>query len=118
MNQEKLNVFIKSFTSNSGGCRRTCFCQKEFYDNFNEGYTWDEGELESLLENKNATPLNYSVESVIINGREYVSDCDCWHKIAEAIVTFLDNNSYAVAAYLTNEKKRKRDEADNSPTVE
>ena len=111
----KLESFARAFRSGCGGCRRTCECGREFYDPHNN-WSWEEGELEGL-ERRNATVLDYSVGTVEFEGKEFVEDCDCWHERATKIIGFIDNQSHAIADYLTNEKKRKQAIADFSPVV-
>lgn len=112
-----LETFITGFSMNSSGCRRTCHCGREFFDGANDGWTWEDGELEHLRESK-ATELPYSVEGILLEGREYVSDCDCWRKRGRQIKAFLDHNAHGICRYFEEEKKRKQREADSAPVVE
>lgn len=106
-----------AFDSHCSGCRRECVCGRVFWDNYNSGYTWEDGELEELEKNPKATPIGHSIGVVIFEGREYVMDCDCWHKRAEQIMGFIDYHAVEIAKYLTLEKERKQEAADVSPTV-
>lgn len=114
----KLENFERAFTSGSSGCRRTCECGREFWDSYNEGYDWEPGEVEELKNNPNATSVAYSVSSIILEGKEYPMDCDCWHKRAEQIMGLIDGHDHAIARYLTLEKQRKQAIADKAPVVE
>lgn len=114
---DKLENFERAFSAGTGGCRRTCDCGREFY-NGDGGWTWDEGELEALAKNANATPLPYTVGDISFEGKEYVNACDCWHKRAAMIMGFLDGHSHKIADYLSLEKKRLQRIAENAPTVE
>ena len=113
----KLESFTDAFDENTGSCRRTCACGREFFDGYNN-YDWCEGEIEKLREDPNATELGHSVGAIDLEGRSYMLDCECWHERAKRIINWLDANAEQVAAYLTLEKKRKLDEANNSPVVE
>lgn len=112
----KLENFERAFSSNSGGCRRTCECGVEFYDYANS-YDWEDGELEALQADPKKRGVDYSVGTVEFENREFCVDCKCWHPRAEQIMRFLDSHAGAVAEYLTLEKKRKQHEADISPVV-
>jgi hypothetical protein len=117
MNTDKLDNFIQAFSSHTGGCRRTCHCGKEFWDNTN-GYDWEPGEVEALEKDPAARALAYSVSTISLEGREYVMDCICFHERAEQVMRFIDGHAQAIAEYLTLEKKRKQRIADEAPTVE
>lgn len=112
---DKLENFERAFSTHSGGCRRTCNCGREFY-NPNGGWDWEEGEIEAL-DKSGAISLDWSVSTLSCEGKEYVMDCDCWHKRAKQIMGFIDGHAQAIAEYLTLEKKRKQTLADESPVV-
>lgn len=113
-----MESFTDAFDSRVSGCRRECACGREYWDNYNSGYDWDEGELERLAANPNATPLGYAVSSIEFEGTSYVWDCPCWKPRAKRIVAFLLNHDNEIAAFLTAERKRRQQEATASPTVE
>lgn len=114
---EDLQIFEEAFSAHCGGCVRECNCGKVFYDEENS-YDWGNGELQGLKENSNATGLPYSVSCVSIEGREYVIDCDCWHKRARQIKAFIDGHHQAIADYLNKEKQRLQAIADAWPVAE
>jgi len=116
MNSEKLNEFERAFSSGMAGCVRTCECGRVFYDNANS-YDWEPGELERLQASKKATPVDYSVGTLVLEGGEFVQACNCWHERASKIIDWLDNHAHGIAEYLTLEKKRKQADADHSPVV-
>jgi hypothetical protein len=118
VDQSKLNSFIDAFDSHGGSCHRNCECGRQFFDDYNGGYTWNDGELEALQANPEVTALQHSVGSILLEGREYVMDCDCWHARAERVIGWLDNHASEIAEYLSLEKKRKQKLADESPVVE
>jgi hypothetical protein len=111
-----VDSFISGFRDRTGSARRTCNCGREFFDNVN---SWDfyEGELEALHENSNATALAYAVESIELEGRYFVTDCNCWHQRAARVIQFLIAHDEAIAVFLSAEKARKTVEADRSPVV-
>lgn len=112
---DKLENFERAFDSGSGGCRRTCHCGKEFYDDENS-YSWDEGEKEKLKAD-GATALSYSVGTIKFEGKEYVADCNCWKERAQRLIGFIDGHAHSIARYLSLEKQRKQSIADNAPVV-
>lgn len=113
----ELENFERAFSSGSAGCRRTCNCGKEYFDNHNGGYDWEDGELEKLLASKNSIALDYAPGDIDFEGRYYVDACTCWHERAEHIMRFIDAHAHKIAEYLTLEKKRKQAQADYSPVV-
>jgi hypothetical protein len=113
---EDLQTFESAFDTHCGGCRRTCECGKEFFDGANS-YDWDTGELEALRADPDSVELGYSIGTISFEGREYVMDCTCWHERARKIKGFIDGHSRKIAEYLTLEKNRKQEEADESPVV-
>lgn len=116
--QTKINNFEQAFDMQSGSCVETCACGKRFFDNGNDDYDWDEGELEELKSDPEAIPLDYSVNRIKFEGTEYVPDCDCWKERARKIIGFLDSHAHQIAKYLTLEKKRKQKIADAAAVVE
>ena len=112
----RLKSFEQAFQDHSGSCRGDCECGRVFY-NPDGGWTWEEGEIEALGK-QGATSLPWSIGYVCFEGRRYVVDCECWHERARKIADWLSAHDEAIAAYLTEEKKRKQAEAQRSPTVE
>lgn len=113
-----LQEFEEAFRVPVGSCRDTCACGKEFYDDANDGYSWEEGELEKLRSDPKAVGLRYSVGYVEFEGRQFVLDCPCWHERARKIIGFINGHARPIATFLTLEKKRKQAIADASPTVD
>lgn len=111
---DRLENFSRAFASGVGGCRRTCECGKEYYDADNS-YSWEEGELEALEADDNAARLSYTVSTVIFEGKEFVIDCDCWHKRAEIIMGFVFSHGRQIIDMLVLEKKRLQQIADDAP---
>lgn len=115
---DKLENFTEAFSDHSGGCRRTCECGKEYWDTYNSGYSWEDGEIEGLEKNPDAVGLPHSVSTLSFEGREYVMDCTCFHDRASRIMNWIDTHAAQIANYLNLEKKRKQAIADAAPTVE
>lgn len=114
----KLENFERAFRDGSGGCRRTCECGKTYFHDDDGGYDWEEGEIEQLRKDKNATALDYCPSDISFEGKQYVDACPCWHERAKQIMRFLDSHGHKIADYFRLEKERKQEEADHSPTVE
>lgn len=101
----RLENLARSFHSNTSGCRRTCECGREFYDTHNS-YDWDEGEIEALEANPNATGVPYSVEGIELPGGEYATDCTCWHKKGLKLIDFLDQHDRHIERWFELERER------------
>lgn len=110
--------FEKAFRGGVSGLRRTCECGVEYWDAYNSGYDWEEGEREALENDPKAKALDHSVGVVEFEGRYYVDGCTCWHARAKKIAAWIDEHAVAIAEYLTLEKKRKQREADASPVIQ
>lgn len=117
MNTKKLENFERAFRSGIHGCRNRCACGREFYDNYNEGYSWDDGELEALKTDPSAVALDYAPGVIEFEGGQYVDGCSCWHARAQFVMRFIDSHALPIATYLTLEKQRKQTCADESPVV-
>ena len=109
--KEPSDLFMDAFSSRSSGSRRQCNCGKVFFDESNNGWTWDEGEFEELQLLHKEKPneyiaLPYAVGTVVLNGLETVMDCPCWWPLANSIESFLINEGSSIADYL-NARKRK-----------
>ena len=111
-----IETFENAFKTSRGSCQGVCECGKQFY-NSDGGWSWEEGEIEDL-EEENATNLDWSVGFVRFEGKEYCRDCNCWHRKAERLMSFIDSHSHQIANYLNSEKKRKLKEASRMPNIE
>jgi hypothetical protein len=116
MNREKLENFEDAFHAGTGGCLRSCNCGRIYYDAVSP-CDWEEGEIERLDTNEEATGCEHSISDLRINGVEYVMSCDCWHKKAEELMSFIDKNAYQIAKYLNAEKTRKQRDAEHAPSI-
>jgi hypothetical protein len=86
----KLDNFTEAFRVGGIGETETCACGKEHKE----------------------------ARRIMLDGKEYVLECDCWQDKAKAIMRFIDSNSVGIAEYLNNERARKIEEAKNMPTIE
>lgn len=105
---DKFENFVAAFHSSSGGCRRTCPRSNP---------SPRQGCRILDLAKSDATALEYTVETIIMDGKEYVVDCECWRDRAAKLMAAIDAYAPQIAEYLTLEKARKLHEAEISPTV-
>jgi hypothetical protein len=110
-------AFERAFSTRTSGARRECPCGRIFY-NPNGGWDWDDGELESLGKNAQATGLDYAVGEIDFEGVGFCIDCECWHERALRMLNWIVAHDEAIAEFLSEEKKRKTREANRSPVVE
>ena len=103
MSDPRIETFEKAFSTCTAGFTRECNCGKMFYDTHNHWDTTPE-EFESL--EKTACPLMHSVETIWLEGREYVMDCDCWKERGKQIMDWLDTHRDQITAYLNGERER------------
>ena len=116
MKREDLYLFERAFSSGSNGCRRTCNCGRVFYDIENH-WDWEEGELESLQADKEATPVTHACGSVIFNNAEFAMDCTCWHKMAQQMINIIRNDKRRIANFINFEADHIKAMAESSPRV-
>ncbi len=114
--KEHLENFERSFTSGSGYARQLCQCGQEYFDGHNS-ISWDEGEIEKLRTDPNAIELDYSVGSVVFEGKEYCVDCECWKKRATMLISFILGHRRQIADFLNADKARLIKEAEDAPSV-
>lgn len=113
----RLTVFERAFGGSAGSCRRSCECGREFY-NPDGGWSWENGELEALAANPNATSIEWSVGTVEFEGRFYVPDCTCWHERALKIIAWMEGHVESIAEYFKLENKRRSKEAARFALIE
>ena len=111
-----LESFERAFRDRVVGCVRTCKCGKVYYHADERGYDWEPGEYESL-ETHGAIPLDYSVETITIDGDERCIDCDCWKIKAEGIIHWLTRNRQRVGAFYALERERLMEQAKTFPEI-
>ena len=117
VNLEQLENFETAFHNMVAGSVRTCDCGKVFY-NPTGGWDWEDGELEALDKSESATGVDWTVQTIWIQGKEYCNDCDCWHKPATQVFDWIIKNRHAVTELLNLEKKRLESEAMDTPVPE
>jgi len=105
-NEFDRELFERAFSAHIHSCRRKCNCGIEYWDGENDGYTWEEGEIEELEKNPKAVCLPHSVSMMNINGKIVVADCNCWLEQAKGIAGWLDQNDQQVAAWLNMRRKK------------
>jgi len=119
-NDAAFSSFELAFRGRVNGCRRDCECGIVFYDTYNHGYSWEEGEideLEQLAKEGKAKGVEHAVGVIEFEGRYYVDACTCWHDRAKKIINFLLSHDEAIADFLGREKNRKTREAAEAPEV-
>ncbi len=107
----------KAFGTRDAGYRGTCNCGKEFFDDGDNGWDWEDGELEGLRANKAAVGLYYAVEQIEVQGRFYCKDCDCWLEMAERLLGFLRGHQSEIGKWYRLEKKRLERAAADVPVI-
>ncbi len=112
----QLESFIEAFRDRVASSRATCHCGRMFY-NPDNGWDWEEGELERLADDASVTALNWAVSYISFEGRTFIVDCDCWHERAKRLMAFISGHDEKIADFLTAERRRRQDEANRSPTV-
>lgn len=113
-----IDSFIEGFELPGDACRDRCSCGREFFDNFNDAWDWDPGEIEALQKDPEATALDHSVSRVEVQGSWAVTNCDCWRDKAKTVMAFLDEHAGAIAKYFAAEKYRLQARADEVPVIE
>ena len=109
--------FERAFRARVAGCRGRCECGIEYFDTYNGGYSWEEGEFEALQTDVKAKGLDHAVGYVEFEGRRYVDACTCWHERAKRLIAVLHGHAAEIAEFLSLEKARKQREAENAPVV-
>lgn len=113
---DDIETFERAFRDGVSSCRGTCACGREFY-NSSGGWDFDEGEIEALEADPNATATEYAVGYVTFEGVTYLDVCACWHPRAAKIRDFLRAHDSKIAAFLTEERARKQSEFERAPVV-
>ena len=104
MSEQCSEVFREAFHSGHGSCEITCACGRTHFDtSTNNGWDWNEGELEGLIEKAAKEPDKYigddgTVTSLLINGLEIVEGCSC--NFAKKYELFLIHSAEKIAHYL------------------
>ncbi|MCK5614022.1 hypothetical protein KAR91_69810 [Candidatus Pacearchaeota archaeon] len=112
-----LDNFKEAFRSGTSGCIRVCHCETTYY-NSGDQWTFEDGELEKLQNDRSAIELDNGVYTVFFDGKEFITDCDCWHERAEHIMEYFDSYMNQIAEYFKLEKKRIQREANQIPDIQ
>jgi len=115
MTKAQQENFERAFSTGGGGCRRECACGKEYF-NPSGDWSWEDGELEKLRDDPNATAVEYAIGGILFQGREYANACTCWEPLAEKFIGFIDDHGREVAKYVNLEKARLVEEAQRTAT--
>lgn len=118
MNADEFNreLFERAFSAGAASCRVDCPCGKIYWDETQTG-VYEEGELAELESDLNAVAVDYSIQYVEFNGRQYSASCDCWVPVAKQIASFLIEHDSKVAKYLNGRKKKAVEDANGLPEV-
>jgi len=114
MRQQCSEIFEKVFDSHGGGCLRICACGRTHFDSSDNGWGWEEGELEKLLAKAKKDPNLFvehdgTVGCMEVDGKDIVYDCSC--NLAERCEEFLIQNATHIAEYLNKRAKKLRETA-------
>ncbi len=112
-----MDQFENAFSMHISGFVAECECGRVFWDSYNDGYDVPEGQREALEEDKNATAVRHGVERIVLEGKIYCMDCNCWHARAERIEEWLRHHQRAIGEWFRLEKKRLQEAADEVPNV-
>jgi len=110
--------FERAFSMHVSGPVADCDCGRVFWDAYNSGYDWSEGERERLEADKAATAVQYGVERICLEGRIYCMDCNCWHERATRIIEWLRNHQSSIGEWFRLEKKSLEHAASEVPSIE
>ena len=116
MTIDALDLFERAFKTNDHSCRRTCACGLVFFDVHNH-WDWEDGEMESLLADKEATAIEHAIGGVVIDNAEFVMDCNCWHPAAEKLIRIIRSNKRRIANFINLEAEWLEHLAQNAPKV-
>lgn len=108
------DAFEEAFADGVGGCRHTCECGRECFDDANS-YDWQEGEIEELRKNAIAHPdkyvnLPYSCSLLTVSGRTFVLGCPC--NGARPYEDWIRRHAEKLAAFLVKIRQERLDYAE------
>lgn len=110
--------FERAFDMHISGPVDKCDCGITYWDTYNSGYDWNEGEREALAANPKAIGIPHGVGRILLEGRIYVMDCTCWHARAERIVEWMRSHQGSIGAWFALEKSRLQQAASDVPQIE
>ena len=109
--------FERSFSMHVAGFVADCECGRVFWDSVNTGYDVSDEERDALDEDPKATAVPHGVERIVLEGKIYCMDCNCWHARAERIEEWLREHKQSIAEWFRLEKKRLQSEAAAVPEI-
>ena len=121
MSDQKIDSFEQSFRAGISTCRLTCNCGMVYWDSYNSGISWEDGEIERLEQMQKegkAKGVDGSFGILECEGKQYAETCECWHARAKQIMSFLDSHQAKIAAYFKYEKARVSSIAAAIPEIE
>ena len=98
-----------------GSCRHSCDCGRNYFDDANGGWDWEEGELERKRAAPEWIACDGSIRICRIEGREYADWCDCWHERLDRIAGFILSHGHGIATFINADAKRAENEAKSKP---
>ena len=116
--ERDMRIFQHAFSTGGSGCRQLCGCGRNFYDNSENHWDWEEGEFESLEQDPESTAVDGAVATIEFEGTQYVFDCDCWHERASRIIGFILGHDEAIAKFLNTRRDVAMVAAKMNPKVE
>lgn len=116
-NMNEFEQFERAFSMHTSGPVADCECGRVFWDTYNTGYDWAEGEIDALQSDLNATGVPHGVERIWLEGHVYCMDCNCWHERAKRIEDWLRNHQSAISEWFQLEKKRLQRAAADVPVI-
>ena len=113
--QKETHIFQEAFRDCTSGCVRTCVCGRLHFDISDNGWDWEEGELEKLKQSAYVEPDRFiksegAVATMTIYGNEFVMNCPCGGA-AEA-EQFIRQNAPSIKRYLTAWAKELKEQAE------
>lgn len=115
--REALDNFDRAFSHIRTGSFK-CHCGKLYWDCHNGGYDWEDGDIERLKNDPNATAVEYAIDVIQIDDKEYANACTCWEKRASRIIEWLEAHRSEIVAYFRYEKERKVAAANHLATID
>lgn len=112
-----IEQFERAFSMHISGPVAECDCGKVFWDTYNTGYDWDEGEEDRLRADPNVVGVRHGVERIALEGRIYCMDCSCWHERAERIATWLRDHQEQIGEWFKLEKRRLAEASQRVPAI-
>jgi len=110
----QLESFRKAFIHKSSGCLQVCDCGRVFFEDSEDDWDWEKGEFDRLIEDPEASRLDYPPSMISFGGSEYCESCTCWYEKAEKLISRLDRFDKELCSYFAFERIRKIKEANEA----